>query len=92
MNFSVLLNLIPILVKYGPPVIAFIQQEGPAVQQFIKDVEAAFGQPAIGATGANVDIGAMLQKLFPQQGTTTVTTIPMAHDPALSGPGFVFKS
>jgi hypothetical protein len=89
MNFSVLLNLIPILVKYGPPVIAFIQQEGPAVQQFIKDVEAAFGQPATGAAGANVDIGALLQKLFP---TTTATTTPAAPGPVLSGPGFVFKS
>ncbi len=80
MNFSVLLNLIPIFVKYGPPVITFIQQEGPAVQQFIKDVEAAFGQPATGA--ANVDVGALLQNLFPKPGTTPVPS------QVQSGPGF----
>lgn len=85
MNFSVLLSLIPILVKYGPAVIAFIQQEGPAVQAFIKDVEAAFGQQQ--ATGATVDIGTLLQKLFPQPGATTT-----APGPVLSGPAFKFPA
>lgn len=41
MNFTVLLALLPLGLKYGPLIFHFLETEGPGVQAFIKEVEAA---------------------------------------------------
>lgn len=42
--------LIPLAIKYGPILLDFIQREGPALQQFVKDVEAVLNQTQPAAT------------------------------------------
>lgn len=54
MNLTVLLQLLPLVVKYGPAVASFLETQGPQIQAFIKDVEVVLTQahaaaPASGA-------------------------------------------
>jgi hypothetical protein len=44
MNFMSLTALIPLLIKWGPPIVSFVQTEAPKIHQFIADLEAALGQ------------------------------------------------
>src|SRR6267142_7067326 len=41
MNLSALLALAPIALKYGPLIFHFLETQGPGVQAFFKEVEAA---------------------------------------------------
>lgn len=79
------LALISIVVKYGPAVAAFVKQEEPNIQAFIKDVEAAFGN-----SGAAPDIGAVLMGFLTQLQAGTSPAV--AAGAVLEGPGFVFPT
>lgn len=82
---NVALAWISILVKYGPGLAALIKQEEPVIQQFIKDVEAAFA-----GSGAAPDIGAVLLGFLTQLHNGTPPAA--AAGAVLEGPGFVFPT
>lgn len=89
------LALIQLVVKYGPAVAAFVKQEEPNIQAFIKDVEAAFA-----GTGTAPNLGTIFQQFLAalQTGTPPAAAAGTAlakSNPAMmptSGPGGTFTS
>ena len=82
MNWTALITL---LIKYGPQVAAWIQQEEPTIQQFIKDVEAAFG-----GTSAAPQLGTIIQQFLKQLQAGVAPQA--AAGSVLEGPAFVFPT
>ncbi len=67
--------LIPVVLKYLPTIITFVEQEAPAVQALIKDIEAAIAAANTAST-TNPQVGDLLQQLLQQfkSGGLTATT------------------
>lgn len=51
MNFTLLAALLPLLVKYEPAVLSFVQREGPQIEAFLKELQA--GLQAINASNTS---------------------------------------
>ena len=61
MNFALIAQLIPLIVKYGPAVASFMETQGPQIQAFIKEVEALVGQAHAAAPAGPVLSGPNFQ-------------------------------
>jgi hypothetical protein len=102
-NWTSLIAIVPVLVKYGPQLLPILQKDEPAIAGAIKDIIAANGNwPAIFAaiikwepqlvSIAKNDIGLVTQFIHDLQASQAA--IPQAATqiptPVLSGPNFVF--